>query len=39
MDKLFIENDLPIELKHLAAIESALNPSAKSSVGAAGYGN
>lgn len=36
MDKLFIENDLPIELKHLAAIESALNPSAKSSVGAAG---
>ena len=36
IDKLFMEANLPSELKYLAAIESALNPSAKSGVGAAG---
>ena len=36
LDKLFMEADLPSDLKFLAAIESGLNPAAKSGVGAAG---
>ena len=31
--------DLPLELKYLPVIESALNPTATSSQGAVGYGN
>ncbi|MBK9271225.1 MAG: transglycosylase SLT domain-containing protein [Saprospiraceae bacterium] len=36
IDQTFGSNQLPLELKYIAAIESGLNPSAKSGVGAAG---
>ncbi|MDQ3142616.1 MAG: transglycosylase SLT domain-containing protein [Bacteroidota bacterium] len=36
MDKLLAENNLPKELKYLATLESRLNPSAMSHVGAGG---
>ncbi len=36
MDKILMENDLPLELKYLTVVESALNPSARSHMGAVG---
>lgn len=36
IEKTLQENQLPVELKYLAAIESGLNPSARSGVGAGG---
>ncbi|MCD8194305.1 MAG: transglycosylase SLT domain-containing protein, partial [Tannerellaceae bacterium] len=36
MEKVLDENDLPIELKYLAIVESALNPVALSRMGASG---
>lgn len=35
-EQIFLQYDLPVELKYLAVIESALNPSATSRMGAAG---
>jgi membrane-bound lytic murein transglycosylase D len=36
IEKLLLDNNLPAEIKYIAAIESTLNPSAKSYMGAAG---
>ncbi|MDR1161342.1 MAG: lytic transglycosylase domain-containing protein, partial [Tannerellaceae bacterium] len=37
MEQILDEHDLPLELKYLAVVESALNPTAVSRVGASGF--